>query len=461
MLLLVSTAQSYHAYNGSSYAGIFSMYNNPASTVNTAYKWDVNALSFQTTLINNTFDLSGLVGSDTLKYALKNGVQSRSINNTFDINVANFRYQINENTAIAFGLRGRMYNHVRTTDMNYLDSISGINSFLHINKNTQELSGFATHNGWIEFDVNIAKVLKKDDHQIIAGGITIGYIKSISGASTQANKLTFLETNFPNGDYLQTLTGLNLASYYSHNYDLLDSTKTGFENTKTFIKNSKSGLSISGGFEILLKKTSPYNNEEINQLNYDWKIGISIMDLGKNTFAANDRAFANGLPNILLTSADLQGKFGNIKNLKQLTDSILGSFSSYDTISKFSISMPTRLIVSIDKNFGNNFFVNATGSFNFFSSTPYNKIHTRELNLITVTPRWEKKNIGIYFPLQFNAENNVWFGVGLKLGPLLLGVHNIDWATKKLDQLKGGFYFGIHIKARDKAVKSKYDCITY
>ena len=46
-------AQNYHATNGSAYAGSVGLFNNPASGINSVYKWDLNLFSFQTTATTN------------------------------------------------------------------------------------------------------------------------------------------------------------------------------------------------------------------------------------------------------------------------------------------------------------------------------------------------------------------------------------------------------------------------
>jgi hypothetical protein len=86
------------------------------------------------------------------------------------------------------------------------------------------------------------------------------------------------------------------------------------------------------------------------------------------------------------------------------------------------------------------------------------KINTRELNGLTVTPRWEKKNIGFYMPVQFNTQGNLLVGGAVKLGPLLIGLHNLDWLFGRMDKLRGGGYIAIHIKPKDSTEKTRMDC---
>ncbi|MGL1227209.1 hypothetical protein ACSTKV_23195, partial [Vibrio parahaemolyticus] len=70
-------------------------------------------------------------------------------------------------------------------------------------------------------------------------------------------------------------------------------------------------------------------------------------------------------------------------NLKQFTDSLITCFSRYDSLkNNFSISMPTRMIVSVDRNLGDHFFINVLGDISFYATTPYRKVTTRELNIL-------------------------------------------------------------------------------
>ena len=165
-------------------------------------------------------------------------------------------------------------------------------------------------------------------------------------------------------------------------------------NIKAFVKDTKSSLNISIGFEILLKKRMPYDDEAINSSNYDWKIGVSIMDIGKSIYQPNGRAYANPVLKTGQTNYTLQNKFNSIHTLQGFTDSLITLFSRYDTVkNNFNINAPTRLTISVDRNLGHHFFINASGNVNFYAVNPYTRANTRELSVLTLTPRWEKKNI--------------------------------------------------------------------
>jgi len=54
--------------------------------------------------------------------------------------------------------------------------------------------------------------------------------------------------------------------------------------------------------------------------------------------------------------------------------------------------------------------------------------------------------LGFYLPVQFNTKEKLWVGGAVKLGPLLLGVHN--WATvfAKNNMQNGGAYIALVIR---------------
>jgi hypothetical protein len=95
---------------------------------------------------------------------------------------------------------------------------------------------------------------------------------------------------------------------------------------------------------------------------------------------------------------------------------------------------------------------------NFYSTSSFTKFRTRELNLITVTPRWETIGWGAYLPVQYNTQGQVWVGAAVKMGPLVIGMHNLKLLSKD-PMLSGGAYLLLSIHPfNKKAVLSKMDC---
>ena len=118
------------------------------------------------------------------------------------------------------------------------------------------------------------------------------------------------------------------------------------------------------------------------------------------------------------------------------------------------------MVVYIDKNLGNHFYINGELSMNFFSSSGYDykKLKSRELNLLTITPRWETIGWGAYFPIQYNTQGQLWVGAAVKLGPLVMGVHSLG-IFKKDPTINGGAYLMLSLHPFNKRkVLSTLDC---
>ncbi len=436
-------AQGYQALNGSPYTGSTAVFNNPAASVQSAYQWDLSLLSLQLKLSSNSvyIDSSGL--------RFRQGVSSHFIHANIDLSFFNFLYKIDNTKAVNFNIRARTYNHVKTLPVNIDDTISSIHSFLTTNRNTPYVQGFVTHSGWLEGDLNYSQVLLENSTSKLSGGVTLQIMKGISGAYIKVNKLSFLEAKNAT-DTTYTFTNGGGAFGYSDNYD----GGTG----NTFLSKAKLGLGMSLGIEYLIYSDLNASTGN-NNLNYSWKIGVSLMDIGSNTFATSANSSQFNQPISTVPDNTIDGKINNPSSLQSLKDSLATLFVSSSSLTgNFSVSNPTRLIINVDKNLGDHFYVNSEMSLNFYSTSDPTRLHTRELNLLTVTPRWETIGWGAYMPVQYNTQGQLWVGAALKLGPLVLGVHNLG-VFKKYPELNGGGYLLLSIHPFNRAkVLSKMDC---
>jgi hypothetical protein len=445
-------AQGYQALHGSSLTGSTAVFNNPAASVNSAYKWDLTLFSTQVKLSNNSAYLKNFPSTTAggTELTLKDGPQSRFLHTNLDMSLFNILYKIDNQHAVNFGVRARTYSHFKTTPFQYNDSVNSFHSFLIANRTIPYLQGFGTHTGWLEADLNYSQVLMETDHSKLSGGFTLQIMKGMSGAYFKLNKISYLE-NKTATDTSFSFTGGGAAMAYSSNYD-----QSSF---KDVLKNSLGSFGLSMGIEYMT-----YNPEENSagnhNLNYDWKIGVSLMDLGANSFSPSIASGQYFNPANNLSDADLDRKFAGVQDSKEMKDSLNTMFAtSTDITDNYSISNPTRLIVNIDKNFGKNLYVNGELSMNFYSTSNPAKLRTRELNLLTITPRWETIGLGAYLPVQYNTQGQLWVGIAVKLGPLVVGFHDLTTLLKKDPLVNGGGYLLLSIHPFNKRkIIGKMDC---
>lgn len=448
------TAQGYQALHGSPFAGSAGIFNNPAASVQSAYKWDFTLFSTQLKMSSNAPYIKNfsLKNRDSAELTLKEGFAGRFLHMNIDMSLFNALYKIDNRRAVSFGIRARSYNHIKTMPFNYVDSISSFNSFLIANLNTPYVEGFITHSGWLEADLNYSQVLLETNTSKLSAGITLQIMKGISGAFLKLNKLSYLSSkNFSDTSF--TFTNGSGSLGYSDNYDV----NPGSGAIKEFLKNTITRFGWSMGVEYL---TYTDETDENSPINYDWKIGVSLMDIGSNTFKPSAYSLQFYNPKSTIADNSVDNKLSGANSMKAVKDSLRTIFtSSSDITDNVGISNPTRLIINIDKHLTHHFYLNGELSTNFFSTSNYTKLRTRELNLLTITPRWETFGWGAYLPVQYNTQGQVWVGAAIKMGPLVLGFHNLGLLGKN-PTLNGGGYLLLSIHPFSKRnVLSKMDCL--
>mgnify|MGYP006201885383 CR=1 FL=1 len=125
------------------------------------------------------------------------------------------------------------------------------------------------------------------------------------------------------------------------------------------------------------------------------------MDLGANKFKSGEYGSQFRNINSGITDITMDRKFTNIESGRDLRDSLATIFTTSEPLdSRFKIGNPTRLVINVDRSFGNNLYLNTDLSINLHGTSRFRKLLSRELNLLTLTPRWETINWGFYLTIQ-------------------------------------------------------------
>jgi hypothetical protein len=246
------------------------------------------------------------------------------------------------------------------------------------------------------------------------------------------------------------LTAGSLQYSYSSNFDNIDSNASGNSNFKNFYRSTRSGVSADLGLELIL--VSNDNEDEESSYAYQTKIGMSIMDIGRNRYIQGMySSYATaGLPGI--TDVVLENKFSNITGFDEFNDSLASISQTFTQLSgNFNVYQPCRLMINADQHLTNNFFVNAEITIPLLSLVPKNLIYVRDMNLLAITPRWEIKSLGAYLPVTINTKGQLWIGAAIKAGPVLLGTHNLGTLFSKNKSQTGGFYLAFTIRPGKKS----------
>ncbi len=450
----VLRAQSYHALHGSPFAGSSARFNNPASPVLGAYNWEVAPMGVQLSLFSNH------LWADSSSFRVRPGLLRHQIHGNLDLGLLNFMVKLSPRLAVSAGIRARTYNHYRTQPVNIVDTTTSLFSFLQDNRTTPSIGGHILHQGWLQGDINVSGVLMSNKSGRLSAGVTLQIMKGMSAAFFQMRQITFQEfTNPPDTAYVFSGGSgrFGLSSVYDPSISI--------NSFKDVMNQSKTSLGLSWGAEYIRwedGEDGDEDDEEKKLLRYNWKVGISLMDLGVNRFQYAGSSRSWGDPIYPITDGMLENKLTGAPDLSSLVDSVSTLFTSINPYTGiFRVSLPTKLIINFDKRIYKGIFVNTNLSLNLLSDANSRHWRTRENNLLGITPRWESRGLGVFLPVQLTQQGEIWAGAAVKIGPLTVGLHHFE-ITRPLSReprLRGGGYamLSIHPFGKKKT-PGKLDC---
>jgi hypothetical protein len=446
-----SQAQDYHAIEGSPYAGAIGVANNPASIVNTPYPWDITLFSLEETNTTNALKFTdfGYLSRDTIHYTWVSGRLARYAAFNFNVHLLNLRLALGRNQALCAGANIRGYGAVRTGPVNYDDTLKNMNEFFNINEGTVYNANMVS-SSWVEGFVSYSKTLVDNAYGRLNGGVTLKGMRGISGAYAQLN----------GGSVNRTIaTGSPLTVYdlaagsgryaYSSNYDYWKHYHSTLQNLEDFLGHTKPGAAGDLGVEYLVKpQTVNVYGEGDSYYDYDWKIGVSLLDVGYNQYRYGSQSRVIGDPKTNVTDSALNEKFDRIKSVAGFNDSMSTIVNSFNSIAGgFKIWNPARLVINVDRPLPNHFAVNTNVTLNLGGSNKGSRFFTKEITLLSVTPRWEVKRLGAYLPVEVTTDGKVWVGGAFKAGPLLMGIDNWSNLFTKTKMANGGIYLALVIRS--------------
>jgi hypothetical protein len=466
LILLVSCfpvfvqAQNYTATNGSSYIGSLNVHNNPSAIVNSPFKWDLTLFGLQDKHTTNTikvFNYSLLSNPAKSEYMISGGQFSRHADLNFNLNLFNSRIALNKRSAIAFGANLRSYVNMTSGPYNYLDSISQFGHFFVLNEGAQNMKLDMASSSWAELHASYGRTIIDNEYRRLNAGITLKLNKGLSGAFTNLANGNFIRTGSNPASYRVTDAALDFG--YSSNFDEWDSLKNFQQNSRNFFSLTEAGGSVDIGVEWLVKLQSVRSViDDDDHFDYDWKIGLSVLDVGYGQYSFGQystraRNINSNVTDVLLDQV-FDSTISSVGVFRDSLSKLFGDMGRY--VGKFRVTHPTRLVLNVDKFITEAFFVNADISVNISSLSSGPNKRVNDMNVVTLTPRWETRKKGFYLPVYFNTRNQLWIGGAVRFGPVLFGVHNWSniFSTKKIQ--RGGGYLAIILKAKE-IIGSKTD----
>lgn len=449
---ILAKAQDYHAIQGSNYAGSLGIYNNPASMVNTPFTWDLTLAGVQVKYQTNAvrvIDYSLLSSPATSKLIITGGEYKRYGNLQANVNLFNTRIAWGRRRAIAVGANIRSVSNVFSSNYNYRDTISSIQSFFSMNETTGPYDAKFRSSSLLEICLSYGQTILERGNWRLNGGLTVKLNRGLAGLRAELNDINM--TVLPTGDGKEyQLNGGNLAYGYSSNIDLWDDNRSSSTNLVDFFRGTRTGVNFDAGLELLIRPDDgpEYMQAEDAYFDYDWKIGASLLDIGWGQY----RYGVDSRRGELLVNSPTANRLdvsldSTVSSLSDFTDSLSSVLPLAYPGADYKIFSAARILLNVDRWLAGAFYLNTELSLNLASLLGKNRMSLKNINLIRVTARWETQRWGLYLPLQFNNHNQFWVGAAAKAGPLLIGFHNLGNVFGNTKMANGGGYIALTIRS--------------
>lgn len=234
-------------------------------------------------------------------------------------------------------------------------------------------------------------------------GINARFLQAYEGVYLH-NQSSFPLAKLP-GD---TLSGGPIEFEYGH-------TRSNLTTESPVIRPNGSGAAFDVGFTYIAGE----------ETDYTWRIGVSILDIGRLQFNRNAR-FHRAAPDASsVVGFDNYNDFSFPDDLENLlvrfSEDVLGNPDASLTGDRFGMWLPAAVSVQLDRNLGAGFFLNAV----VVQGIPMGGAAMWRGGLVSLTPRFEKRWIELAVPVSLYHGNRLQVGVAGRVGGLTVGSDRI------------------------------------
>ena len=438
-------SQTNHGFSFDNYSGIYGVVSNPANSVDSKYNIHVNVLSYNQLGVSNIGSLTdfevetlpnGFNGLDFSNNIPESPGDGDSFGHT-DVLLPSVVWNFHEKYAVGLLLRSRSIFDYRGTNSALLKGANEgfTEDFEYNNTNLNN-----TAHSWAEVGINLSTVLVDANYHFLKFGGTFKYyfgnvaseVRGALSGGYAANELT-----------LNTVANDSLISLNTY------SESTDNTNSESFINSSidnfsGKGKGIGGDIGIVYewrpRETNRVdvrsNSGAVNK--YKLKISASVLDIGAITY---EDVAKNSIALNALEIDDYDKNTGLVRSI--INERANAAVSVAPEFGDATFALPRSLHLNLDyivlnnKNYyiNINYIKGLTATSDQYANT--------QLNLITVTPRYETRHLSVYLPVNFESTSGISAGLGVRYRWVTIGTAALSsMLTKgKMRHL----YFGVSI----------------
>lgn len=456
------------------YAGISGAWLNPASIVDSRFKFDMTLFGYESYFSNNALLMSNKV--------LRDRLFSKSPYNTSHEQAVNallspldnlpekvegsivseiqapfsFMARTGDGSSIGLNIRNRTGITVEGLDRTTAEMLYYNLQSPNLYGVVQDNSGFDfSYMNWMEVGFTYGRVLVSSDHHFLKAAVTLKALAGSASLYLSSDDLKLIQEGpdtlsiySPLVEYGRTERG-DFDTYQRRN--LLNGVEDWSMGWDAGLVYELRGNIAKGKYIDLDNRVK----ERLDVNKYIVRVGLSLLDAGRFTYTR--RALAQDY------SANITGWDISQVNASDLDqwDTAFAELVDYvpNGSPTYTHRLPTAIAANIDVRLFGGFYLNAgtyqdaTGLFKEASTT------LRPTEWVAVTPRFENRWFGFYLPLSRSAEQTR-IGATMRIGPVYFGSNNLADQLANEQNTQADYHFGVRFsigQGKPSALKRRYE----
>ncbi len=440
MITFDLAGQKQNGYLFSDFSGSVGATYQPASIADSPYKFDFNLADLSYYITNNIANLQksaegrGLVRYINSESKFLHGNAQGSLGLMLSLprkQAINIRYGIR-----AIGSSGEI-------SPNFISGLNRFGALSFLNTNRQNESVQFNFGLWQELVFTYAGVLKDNGFNRWKMGVTVKGINPNASAWIDANDIDYQIDQTGNALF----SDFNIQAGFSESLARFEN----FDGNDAFAFPSGTGFKPAADIGLVYERVAyrPSPKDEAGtslerDITYEFRIGLSLTDMGWMTFDAAQASFASTSLRAGIGATDFDAFFDATDNFRQLRDSLETILNVNNVGDTYTVSLPTALNLNYDYNSGDNWFINVAAQMDLTGLMPVDYRINYPTN-ITITPRYETGMKGFYLPIFYNFDGDMEVGMGFRYGPFTLGTQSLGGIFAK-EKVSGGAFFSINLR---------------
>jgi hypothetical protein len=453
LIFSVVGAQEMLGFVNSNYAGIHSAIINPSGLTNSKYFLDINFLTLGVSIENNYVFISKSDYKFSRFLSTNPQFPAHPPDNqaTYDYYNTNLKKAFANIRVLGPSVMLSYGDHAFGLTTGFRTVISGRNIPYEIAKfgyssldfkpqhriNYKDYRGFnMAAMSWAEIGITYAYVFKKFNMENWSAGISIKRLLGVAGAYANIDNIDYMLVNKDTANVynLNAESGYSLPVDYQSN-DLIRTPVFrgggfGFDIGITYKKTIKGQQNIRYS-EICAKPFIPYR----------YKIGVSIIDLGRISFKKNAQK---------LVFNDVSTYWPDINNfayvnigsaVRELSRRFYGDTHELLKGNRIKIGLPTAISLQVDVHYIGNWYLNGT----LIYPIRLNSASLVRPSEVALTPRYETDYFEVDIPVSLYDFYKPRIGISARLGIFTVGTDKLGGFFHLNDFTGLDFYFAVKL----------------